>query len=162
MQNAKDSFYLALRNRLATVNAERTVWLRGVVRPGILVEEAEAFAAMLPPDVFVLRWTGLSMDTQLPAPLSAMECEIHYATDGTQSCGGLDRGRKLSEMDAEVVAVLAPPSTQKMECTQTPAVQMATMVFWTEPVFSTAIIARDRLTRVARVTVFSYQEQGEA
>ena len=41
MQNAKDSFYMALRGRLTTINPERTVLLRGTVRPGILVEEAE-------------------------------------------------------------------------------------------------------------------------
>ena len=29
MQNAKDSFYLALRTRLAAINPERTVLLRG-------------------------------------------------------------------------------------------------------------------------------------
>ena len=42
MQNAKDSFYMALRTRLAAINPERTVLLRGTIRPGILVEEAEA------------------------------------------------------------------------------------------------------------------------
>jgi hypothetical protein len=42
MQNAKDSFYIALRTRLAALNPERTILLRGTKRPGILVEEAEA------------------------------------------------------------------------------------------------------------------------
>ena len=42
MQNAKDSFYMALRTRLAAINPERTILLRGAARPGILVEEAEA------------------------------------------------------------------------------------------------------------------------
>ncbi len=39
MQNAKDSFYMALRTRLAAINPERTILLRGAVRPGILAEE---------------------------------------------------------------------------------------------------------------------------
>ena len=65
MQNAKDSFYLALRTRLATINPERTVLLRGALRPGILVEEAEAPLAQLPSDVFVLRWLGLGVDADL-------------------------------------------------------------------------------------------------
>jgi len=34
MQNAKDSFYMALRTRLATINPERTILLRGALRPG--------------------------------------------------------------------------------------------------------------------------------
>jgi hypothetical protein len=38
MQNAKDSFYMALRTRLATINPERTILLRGALRPGILAE----------------------------------------------------------------------------------------------------------------------------
>ena len=45
MQNAKDSFYMALRTRLTTINPGRTILLRGAVRPGILVEEARAVAA---------------------------------------------------------------------------------------------------------------------
>ena len=52
MQNAKDSFYMALRTRLASINPERTVLLRGTVRPAILVEEAEAPFSQLPSDVF--------------------------------------------------------------------------------------------------------------
>jgi hypothetical protein len=59
MQNAKDSFYVALRTRLVAINPERTILLRAAVRPGILVEEAEAPFAQLPTDVFVLRWLGL-------------------------------------------------------------------------------------------------------
>ena len=48
MQNAKDSFYMALRTRLTAINPERTILLRGAVRPGILVEEAEAPSASFP------------------------------------------------------------------------------------------------------------------
>jgi hypothetical protein len=65
MQNAKDSFYMALRTRLTTINPERTILLRGAVRPGILVEEAEAPFSQLPNDVFVLRWLGLGVDMDL-------------------------------------------------------------------------------------------------
>ena len=36
---------MALRTRLTTINPERTILLRGTVRPGILVEEAEAIFA---------------------------------------------------------------------------------------------------------------------
>src|ERR1700758_2610305 len=103
MQNAKDSFYIALRTRLAVVNPERTILLRGSLRPGILVEEAEAPFAHLPNDVFVLRWLGLGADLDLSSAMTAQECEIVYQTCGTQAFGGLDRGRALSEMDEEVI-----------------------------------------------------------
>src|SRR5215472_12045933 len=93
MQNAKDSFYISLRNRLAALNPERTVMLRGAVRPGILVEEAEAPLNQPPGDVFVLRWQGLGADVELASTLVAQECEIVYQTCGHQAFGGLDRGR---------------------------------------------------------------------
>ncbi len=101
MENAKDTFYVTLRNRLAALNPNRVILLRGVQRPGILMEEAEAAVPQMPADVFVLRWTTLNVDPQLPASLAQMTCEIHYTTGGTQANGGLDRGRVLEEMDAE-------------------------------------------------------------
>ena len=161
MQNAKDSFYMALRTRLVAVNPERTTLLRGAVRPGILVEEAEAPFSQLPNDVFVLRWLGLAFDVDLASTMAAEECEILYQTCGTQSFGGLDRGRSLSKMDEELLAILQPFSTQKLNYSSTPPSGMLTQVFWDEPVLSPITIQRDRLTRSAKVTLYSYQEQGE-
>jgi hypothetical protein len=161
MQNAKDSFYMALRTRLTTINPERTIMLRGAVRPGILVEEAEAPVSQLPTDVFVLRWLALGTDLDLGSTMIAAQCELIYQTCGTQSFGGLDRGRALSEMDEEVASVLQPFHTSKLNYTATPPVAMLTQVFWDEPVFSPTVIQRDRLSRSATVMVFSYQEQGE-
>ena len=161
MQNAKDSFYMALRTRLVTVNPERTTLLRGAVRPGILVEEAEAPFSQLPNDVFVLRWLGLGFDVDLVSPMAAEECEIIYQSCGTQSFGGLDRGRSLSKMDEELLAILQPFSTPKLNYASTPPAAMLTHVFWDEPALSPIVVQRDRLTRSAKVMVYSYQEQGE-
>ncbi len=161
MQNAKDTFYITLRNRLATLNPERVMTLRGLSRPGILVEEAEQPMPQLLTDVFVLRWTSLSVDNQLPAPLATMQCEIHYATAGTQGNNGLDRGRDLEEMDYELTQLLAPPGTQKMNYATTPATTLNTQVFWTPAAFAPASTVRERLNRIATVTVFAFQEQGE-
>jgi hypothetical protein len=161
MQNAKDSFYMALRTRLVTINPERTLLLRGTVRPGILVEEAEAPFSQLPSDVFVLRWLGLGVDMDLASAMAAEECEILYQTCGTQSFGGLDRGRSLSEMDEELVAMLQPFCTRKLNYTATPPAAMLTQVFWDEPGFAPIVTQRDLLSRLAKVTVYSYQEQGE-
>lgn len=161
MQNAKDSFYMALRTRLVAVNPERTILLRGAVRPGILVEEAEAPFSQLPSDVFVLRWLALGIDLDLGSTMAAEECDILYQTGGTQSFGGLDRGRSLSEMDEELVAMLQPFYTPKLNYTATPPADMLTNVFWDEPGFTPAVNLRDQLGRTARVMVFSYQEQGD-
>jgi hypothetical protein len=161
MQNAKDSFYMALRTRLASINPERTILLRGALRPGILVEEAEAPYSQLPNDVYVLRWLGLGADMDLASTMVAEQCEILYQTCGTQSFGGLDRGRLLSEMDEEVAAMVQPFYTPKLNFTATPPAAMLTNVFWDEPRYSPVVTQRDRLSRSANVMVYSYQEQGE-
>jgi hypothetical protein len=161
MQNAKDSFYGALRTRLAALNPERIVLLRGAVRPGILVEEAEAPFSQLPNDVFILRWLGLGADVELSSAMLAEECEIVYQTCGTQAFGGLDRGRLLSRMDGEILALLDPYWTPKLNYTVQPVATMLTKVFWDEPAFAPAVTQRDRIARSVKVMVYSYQEQGE-
>jgi len=161
MQNAKDSFYMALRTRLAALNPERTILLRGAVRPGILEEEAEAPFSQPPNDVFVLRWLGLGVDFDLGSAMAAEQCEVIYQTCGTQSFGGLDRGRLLSEMDEELTAMVQLFWTPKLNYTTTPPAAMLTNVFWDEPVFGPVVTQRDLLSRSAKVMVYSYQEQGE-
>jgi hypothetical protein len=161
MQNAKDSFYMALRSRLAVINPERTILVRGAVRPGILVEEAEAPFSQLPSDVFVLRWLGLGAELNLDAALIAAECEINYQTCGCQSFGGLDRGRALSAMDEELLSMLQPFWTPKLNFTATPPAALLTQVFWDEPGFGPVVTQRDLLSRSVKVIVYSYQEQGE-
>jgi hypothetical protein len=161
MQNAKDSFYLALRSRLLVCNPQRTVLVRGTLRPGILLEEAEAPFAQPPADVFVLRWGALGTETELPSAMVAMECEISYCTSGTQAFGGLDRGRSLGAMDQELISILQPLSTPKVNYSVQPAAPMPTLIFWEEPAFTSISVQRDRVSRSARVKVYSYQEQGE-
>jgi hypothetical protein len=161
MQNAKDSFYMALRARLAAINPERTILLRGALRPGIVVEEAEAPFSQLPNDVFVLRWLGLGVDLDLNTTMAAEQCEIVYQTCGTQSYGGLDRGRSLSVMDSELTAIVELFYTPKLNFAVTPPAAMLTKVFWDEPGFTPISIQRDRISRSANLTVYSYQEQGE-
>jgi len=161
MQNAKDSFYMALRTRLMTINPERTILLRGAVRPGILVEEAEAPFSQLPNDVFILRWLGYGVDLDLGSTMAAEQCEIIYQTCGTQSYGGLDRGRSLSEMDEELIKMVVPFWTPKLNYITTPPTAMLTKVFWDDPGFGPMAIQRDMLIRSAKLMVYSYQEQGE-
>lgn len=161
MENAKNTFYVALRNRLAVVNPERTVVVRGLVRPGILVEENELVETMMPPDVFVLRWTKLDASTYVPTTLAGMECEIHYATDGNAFNAGMDRGRMLAAMDGELLAMMQPYSMVKMNYAVSPAVAMQTNVFWGSPAYGPVKVDHERLERVATVQVFSYEEPGE-
>jgi hypothetical protein len=169
MQNARDTFYVTLRDRLAALNPARTMVLRGVTRPGVLVEENELASAAVPVNVFCLSWTGMSVDAKAALPLVTMVCEIRYATDGNSGNGGMDRGRLLAAMDGELVAVVSgrPQNTVKMNYSAASGgmsaapVAMATNVFWGDVAFGPVKVDGERLERVATVEVFSYQEVGE-
>jgi hypothetical protein len=120
MQNAKDTFYTMLQGRLAALNPARTIVLRGLERPGTLVEENELPTAQVPVDAFRLQWTALQVTSASPLPWVAMECSIEYATDGSPGNGGMDRGRLLAAMDAELAAALGaePHAVAKNELRQ--------------------------------------------
>lgn len=167
MQNAKDTFYLTLESRLAALNPSRTIVLRGVVRPATLVDENELPTASIPTDAFRLQWTKLQVTSASPLPWIALECAIHYATDGSPANGGMDRGRALAAMDAELAAALAqqPHTVPKLNYAAAgpgiAPVIMQTNVFWADPVFGAIATTDERLARTAIVQVFAYQEAGE-
>jgi hypothetical protein len=168
MQNAKDTFYLMLQQRLAALNPQRVIVLRGQLRPGALVVENEAPTAHVPVECFRLAWTTLAVDGTSAIPLATMQCEIRYATDGSRTMAAMDRGRLLSAMDSELAAALAqsPQSTPKLNCTATDSgsapTPMATSIFWSQPVFAPLAATGERLERTATVHVFAFQEAGEA
>jgi hypothetical protein len=167
MQNAKDTFYTTLQGRLAALNPSRTIVLRGLERPGTLVEENELPTAALAVDAFRLQWTGLQVTSASPLPWVAMECSIEYATDGSPDKAGMDRGRLLAAMDAELAGALAaePHAVAKLNYAAAgagvAAAAMGTNVFWADPVFAAATATGERLQRTVTVRVFAYQEAGE-
>jgi len=167
MQDAKDTFYVMLQSRLAVLNPARTIVVRSVVRPGTLVDENELPSAWVPVDVFRLQWTGLQVNSAGPLPLAAMECSIQYATDGSSGNGGMDRGRLLAAMDAELASALGaePHTVGKMNYSAAGAgvapTAMGTNVFWADAVFGAATAVDERLDRTTTVQVFAYQEVGE-
>jgi hypothetical protein len=146
---------------LAALNPNRTIYLRGVTRPGILVESNELVTSQPPSNVFVVRWLGLHNDPYLSEVLLQIECEIEYMTEGTTGNIGMDRGTMLTEMDAELLALLQPNTAQKLNYSQSPAVPMETQIFWTEATFQPVKVERDRVLRTATVSVFSFEEPGE-
>jgi hypothetical protein len=167
MQNAKDTFYTTLQGRLAVLNPARQIVVRGVLRPGTLVDENELPSAWTPVDAFRLLWTTLQVTSASPLPWVAMECVIQYATDGSSGNGGMDRGRLLAAMDAELASALstAPHAVPKLNYGAAgvgvaPAT-MATNIFWADPLFGAASAVGERLERSAMVQVFAYQEAGE-
>jgi hypothetical protein len=167
VQNAKDTFYEILRERLSAVNPERTIVVRGVMRPGVLVEENQFVVAAILPDCFRLRWTEMATESNGAMPLVMMQCVVDYETAGSTANSGMDRGRLLAAMDAELQSVLSaePSCTLKSSfsglSSGKPVIAMGTNIWWATPQFGKAEMKEDRIARSATVTVMSYQEAGE-
>jgi hypothetical protein len=90
-----------------------------------------------------------------------MRCEIQYFTDGKDDNAGMDRGLALTEMDIELLKMLTPQSVAKMNYRTTPASAMQSSIFWGDAVFESVAVNAERLERLARVDVISYEEPGE-
>jgi hypothetical protein len=167
MQNAKDTLYELLRGRVVALNPYRTVVLRGVVRPGVLVEENELVTTVALPDCFRLLWSPSSMNADGNMTMVTTECVIEYETAGTAGNGGLDRGRLLAAMDGELQSAVntLPRYSLKTNyaglATGEAAVAMSTNVWWGEVALGKTVVKDDRLARTATVSVMSYQEAGE-
>jgi hypothetical protein len=163
MQNAKDTFYVTLRDRLAALNPARTVVMRGAIRPALLVQENELEGSeAMPADAFVMVWKEVATDNSEAMPLCWAVCELHYATRGTVELAGLDRGRVLDAMDCELRAMLEPRHGMKQRFDVDPAETMATEIFWSEAEFRATTRHGDRIGRIATVTLFALREAEEA
>lgn len=164
MQNAKDTFYLTLRDRISALNPERTVLVRSTLRPAVLVEENELASSFSHRDTFLLRWTDIRIEARAPLPLITQRCEIRYATAGDPGNGGMDRGRMLSAMDAELAAAInaSPQRTRKQHYAAGAApAAMSTSIFWSDLTLAPAHGDGGLLERSATVDVYSYSEEGE-
>ena len=168
MQNAKDTFYEVLRDRVAAANAALTVVVRGVVRPAVVVDENEIASAADLRDCFQLRWGGLSVSVEGAASLVSMQCEIRYATAGSDGASGLDRGRVLAGLDAVLASAVgrAPQNAVKKDFAALAgggaATAMGSLIWWSDVVFGAVAEDAAEIRRTATVEVWSYQEAGEA
>ncbi len=163
MQHARDTFYVTLRDRLAALNPERTVVVRGLSRPGVLVAANELPVGQAIPDIFSLHWTALQVEVRETMPLATMECEIRYVTDGSVDVGGMDRGQLLGAMDAELISALVgePTHVPKLNYSSEPPTVEGSDVFWSAPKFGPETVSGERLSRTATVEVRCYLEAGE-
>lgn len=175
MQFAKDSFYMALRERLAAVNPERTVTVNGVTRPAILVAENEAASGTEPAaDAFYLYWGGArasKANSGGERPLLGLECTIGYRTAGSGDAG-TDRGRSLTALDEELLAILEPGWTAKRDYRQSPPLELGSNVVWNPPELGDTETVGEapsswrkarggwgaRLQRAASVTIYFFSE----
>jgi len=138
MQFAKDSFYMALRERLGSLNPARTVMVDGATRPTVIVAENELPSPASPlPDAFYIDW-GSARVVQNHAgsrALAALDCVISYCTSGTTG-SEVDRGRTLGTLGGELFSICQPPQTRKQDFTRIPSVDLGTSIFWTLPELS--------------------------
>ena len=136
MQFAKDSFYMALRERLATVNPAHTMAVNGVIRPAILVVENEAVNAAEPvADAFHIYW-GAARASKAhsggESALMGLECTIAYRTAGSGEAG-VDRGRSLTALDEELLAICEPRWAAKRDYRQSPPLELGSNLMWNPP-----------------------------
>jgi hypothetical protein len=137
MQAAKDSFYMALRERLAALNPARVIVIDGVERPAIVVREnMEPQFGVTQADAYYVDWGEVRM-AESTRPILGLECHIWYATVGSTG-SGVDRGRMLAQMDDELLQICAPPRTGMRDYQQSPSVDLGCAVFWTMPELKTA------------------------
>ena len=123
MQAAKDSFYMALRARLAALNPARTLVIDGVTVPAIVVREnMEPRFGEAQPGVFYLDF-GDILIAESTRPMLGVDCHIWYASEGSGGTG-VDRGRMLAEMDAELLGICDPPHTEMLDYSQTPSADL--------------------------------------
>lgn len=130
MQAAKDSFYMALRERLAALNPARTMVIDGVTVPAIVVREnLEPRFGEAQTGAFYLDF-GDTLIAESTRPMLGVDCRIWYASEGSGGTG-VDRGRMLAEMDTELLRICDPPHTGIRDYSQVPSTDLGSGVFWT-------------------------------
>lgn len=161
MQAAKDTFYVTLRDRLATINPARTVAIDGVSRPAVLVSENERpeIDGSLP-EVFYVSWGETK--SVCPDGLKVGRCLIRYHCVGSSEMAGADRGRKLGLMDRELEQMLTPTVTQGIDPTTTPTRVLSTSVFWKVGAFGLDDAAERDSARVVPVDVYYFEERANS
>jgi len=71
MENAKNSFYIALRDRIGQGNPSRTIFVRGVSRPAVLLEDNELTPAQEKAFLDLLEATARDAAEQALRPYSS-------------------------------------------------------------------------------------------
>jgi hypothetical protein len=157
MQPVKDSFYMALRERLT--NSQHA---EGSGPTPIFVCENQRCAWLADPGAFYLRWSG---EMKLPVEVQsvgwrALQCEIGYRTAGSDISSGEDRGRQLAALDGELRSVAAPRQAALVDYSQATPCSLNRVVLWTEPTFSDSQDKLNGIQRIAQLCVL-WREEGE-
>jgi hypothetical protein len=159
MQATKDTFYIALRDRLTQVDPNLTIVIDGSSRPAIVVVENEPPRSQPRQDqAFYLEWGGARPLQPATSTLTGMECTISYSSSGQPDSGGVDRGRALAALDADLLAICTPAQAHKNNYSSGSPVDLGSYIFWSVPKLEAAKVEPGRVGRQAQVTVFFYPE----
>jgi hypothetical protein len=168
MQFAKDSVYVALRDRLATINPQRVIEIGGIPRPAVVVPENQAVSLQsdisLLRNAFELQWGSAELVAVAGSkgrPLMKMDLRVLYNVEGTDATGS-DRGRSLGTMDSELLQMCTPRRAPKQDYTQADPMPLGSMVFWSDPQFSMPEDNAGVMRRTARLSIFYFPEVEEA
>ncbi|MBZ5548430.1 MAG: hypothetical protein LAO22_10835 [Acidobacteriia bacterium] len=157
MQAAKDSFYMALRDRLAALNPARTMVVDGVALPAIVVREnMEPQFAEAQVGAFYVDW-GEAQIAESTRPILGLDCQIWYASEGSVGAG-VDRGRALAQMDEELLRICNPPYTGLRDYSQSPSAGLGSSIFWTMPDLAKTpgeALTKERRASPARLTRYA-------
>jgi hypothetical protein len=166
MQFAKDSFFLALRERLAALNPARTITVNGTTVAAVLVVENLTPSSREPQaNTFYVEWGEAEVVEGHAGgpPLMGLEVVISYYTSGSVA-SMVDRGRVLGQLDRELLSICQPPNTGKRDYTQSPSADLGTNVFWGQPSLGEGARKDSerrqdaRVERKARLTLYFFPE----
>lgn len=175
MEFAKDSFFLALRERLAALNPARAVTVNGATVPAIVITEnlAPTYKEQAP-NTFYIEWGEAEVDAGQSCGCGLMSLDVaisYYSFGSVESM--VDRGRLLGQLDFELLSICQPPNAEKRDYTQSPSADLGTRVFWTQPTFSVGGAAgkrgsttdaeshpEARVERKARLKIYFFPEVG--
>jgi len=164
MQAAKDSFFRALQAHLASVNPARTITVDGVVRPAMLVVENEPYP---PPklffNTFYIHWLGalaVRPFARTLAPRYEQTAQVEYFVQGSPSLQKpfADRGRVTAQLDRELIEILFPGFTEKLDHSATPPQSLGSLLLWHWSPDLRTIADGGVLRRIATVNVSFYLE----
>jgi hypothetical protein len=118
------------------VNPARTITMDGVARPAILVVENEPYP---PPklffNTFYIHWLGAPAVREFSgtlAPRYSLTAQIEYFVQGTPTLQRpfADRGRLLAKLDRELIEILFPGSTEKLDYSSAPPAALGSQLLW--------------------------------
>jgi len=87
-----------------------------------------------------------------------MQCGITFRTAGTAALDGLDRGRALAELQAELVSILEPAYTEKRDYRGATPKDLGTRIFWSTPLFGEIAATGAVLSCGATTRVYFFPE----